>query len=246
VCKRCATLAAGKGAARGHRFEVTGEDSSHEAGELQRVRQLRGSRPGVHDGWVVGKSKRKGARTKGGSAAGGGRSEADQDALREAFSDVKPLGGRVKKRVMPSDDQRASRSSPVSARHTPTVPLLVERDSDGSVLGHRNATHPSIIDTLADPRLEIEAECDLHGMTAAEADHRVLRFVRDHQECGHRWVLIIVGKGLHSPGGKGTLREHIVGTLSKRAAARYVLAFCTAPRRHGGTGAFAVRLVDRL
>jgi DNA-nicking Smr family endonuclease len=125
-------------------------------------------------------------------------------------------------------------------------PLLVERDSDGVVLGRRKSAHASITDALEDPRLEVEAECDLHGMTVAEADREVLRFVRDHQQRGDRWVLIIVGKGLHSPDGKGTLSEHVVDTLSKRAAARYVLAFRTAPRRHGGAGALAVRLVDRL
>ena len=122
----------------------------------------------------------------------------------------------------------------------------MERDGDGTVLGRRKKAHPSISHALEDPRLEIEAECDLHGMTVAEADREVLRFVRDRQRRGDRWVLIIVGKGLHSPGGKGTLEEHIVGTLSKRAAARYVLAFRTAPSRHGGTGALAVRLVDRM
>jgi len=246
LCKRCATFESNKGGTRSRRLAVTGEDSSHEASKLHWVRQLRRRRPGVHDQWVVGKSKRKGPRDKGSSAAGGRRSESDRDALREALSDVKPLGGEAKKRVMPSDEQGSSRGSPISAARAPPEPLLVERDSDGSVLGRRKKTHPSITDTLADPRLEIEAECDLHGMTAAEADRRVLRFVRDHQQRGHRWVLIIVGKGLHSPDGKGTLREHIVGTLSKRAAARYVLAFCTAPRSHGGKGAFAVRLVDRL
>lgn len=171
---------------------------------------------------------------------------ADRDALREAFADVEPLVGRSKRRARPLNDESPMRSRPVSAKRSPTESLRVERESDGSVLGRRKKTHPSILDTLADPGLEIEAECDLHGMTSAEADREVLRFVRDQQSRGRRWVLIIVGKGLHSPGGKGMLNEHIVGTLSKRAAARYVLAFGTASRRHGGAGALAVRLVDRL
>lgn len=192
------------------------------------------------------KSKGKNGKTVGPSAPAGSRSKADRDALREALSDVKPLGRASKKRVMPSTDERPSRGTRVSAPDKLTEPLLVERDSDGLVLGRRKKAHLSIIGTLADERLEIEAECDLHGMTVAEADRAVLRFVRDHQQLGHRWVLIIVGKGLHSSDGKGALREYIVDTLSKRAAARYVLAFRTAPRRHGGSGAFAVRLVDRL
>ena len=193
-------------------------------------------RPEERLGWVVAKSKRK----------GGGRSKPDRDALKEAFSDVKPLGGGSKKRVMPSVDERPAGGPRTQAPHTPTEPLVVERDGDGAVLGRRKKAHPSITDALEDARLEVEAECDLHGMTMAEADREILRFVRDHQQRGDRWVLIIVGKGLHSPGGKGTLKEHVVSTLSKRAAARYILAFRTAPRRHGGAGALAVRLVDRL
>jgi len=195
---------------------------------------------------VVSRSKRKGSRTGKAPAVSGGRSQADRDALREALSDVKPLGRGSKKRVMPSTDERPSGRTRVSAPDKLTEPLLVERDSGGILLGRRKKAHPSITGTLADPRLEIEAECDLHGMTVGEADRAVLRFLRDHQKRGHRWVLIIVGKGLHSPDGKGTLREHIVDTLSKRAAAGYVLAFRTAPSRHGGSGAFAVRLVDRF
>ena len=194
----------------------------------------------------MGRSKRKGPGTGDGRRPGAGRSKADRDALQEAFAGVKPLGRRSKKRVMPSVDQRPSKSPRIPAPQAPTEPLLVEPDGDGTVLGRRKKAHPSISHALRDPQLEIEAECDLHGMTAPEADREVLRFVRDRQRRGDRWVLIIVGKGLHSPGGKGTLKEHVVGTLSKRAAARYVLAFRTAPGRHGGAGALAVRLVDRF
>lgn len=223
-----------------------GEHSSRRARRLQPLHRLPQRRAPVHDERVVAKSRQKGPRFGGGDRLGSNRADADRDALRKAFSDVKPLGGRSKKRAMPSNEERPSRSRPIRTKGSPAESLQVERDSDGSVLGRRKETHPSIIDALADPRLEIEAECDLHGMTKTEADREVLRFVRHHQRRGRRWVLIIVGKGLHSPGGEATLKEHIVGTLSRRAAARYVLAFGTAPRRHGGAGAFAVRLVDRL
>jgi DNA-nicking Smr family endonuclease len=122
----------------------------------------------------------------------------------------------------------------------------VERESNGIVLGRRRTAHPSITDALEDPRLEVEAECDLHGHTAREAEREVHRFVRESQRAGKRWVLVIVGKGLHSPDGKGTLKDQMVDALSKRAPARFVLAFRTAPRHLGGTGALVTRLVDRL
>lgn len=128
----------------------------------------------------------------------------------------------------------------------PTEPLLVERESNGIVSGRRSSTHGSILDTLEDPRLEVEAECDLHGHSVREAEREMHSFVRDCQQGGKRWVLIIVGKGLHSPGGKGTLKSQMVESLSKRTPSRYVLAFRTAPRHLGGTGALVARLVDRL
>ncbi len=144
----------------------------------------------------------------------------------------------------PASDSTTTSSAASPARQV--EPLVLERESNGLVLGKRNGTHRSILDALEDPRLEVQAECDLHGQTAREADREVLRFVRECQQKGKRWVLIIVGKGLHSAGGKATLKTSVANALAKRAPARYVLAFRTAPRHLGGTGALVARLVDRL
>jgi len=186
---------------------------------------------------------------KGGDRKGpvGERSEADRAALERALSDVKPLNPASKKRVMPAPGSgSAARPSSRGARIRPTESLVLEREANGIVLGKRSSTHASILDALEDPKLEVQAECDLHGQTAREAERQVLRFVREAQRSGRRWVLIIVGKGLHSPGGKATLKSSVAEALSKRAPARFVLAFRTAPRHLGGTGAFVARLVDRL
>ncbi|MGB5523167.1 MAG: Smr/MutS family protein [Polyangiales bacterium] len=186
---------------------------------------------------------------KGGDRKGpvGGRSEADRAALERALSDVKPLNPASKKRVMPAPGSgSAARPSSRGAPIRPTESLVLEREANGIVLGKRRSTHASILDALEDPKLEVQAECDLHGQTAREAERQVLRFVREAQRSGRRWVLIIVGKGLHSPGGKATLKSSVAEALSKRAPARFVLAFRTAPRHLGGTGAFVARLVDRL
>jgi DNA-nicking Smr family endonuclease len=176
-----------------------------------------------------------------------GTSKTDREALQRAFADVKPLGARTKRRVMPAAQSApAPGRAPGQAPPPPIEPLKVEREGSGVVLGKRPSTHSSILDALEDPRLEVEAECDLHGHTVREAEREVHRFVRGCQQNGKRWVLIIVGKGLHSPDGKGTLKGDIVEALSKRAPARFVLAFRSAPRHLGGTGALVARLVDRL
>ncbi|MEM7436054.1 MAG: Smr/MutS family protein [Myxococcota bacterium] len=175
------------------------------------------------------------------------RSGGDRDALREAFAGVRPLDAKAKKRVMPTDPQPpVTRSATKDQSHAARDALRLERHPDGSVTGQRPGVHSSILERLEDPRLEVDAECDLHRMTTREADRKVARFVRECQAAGDRWVLIIVGKGLHSPGGRATLREHIPMTLATREPAAYVLAFRTAPRTLGGSGALAVRLRDRL
>ena len=201
----------------------------------------------VHDRWAVARSGGKGGKDGGRTGGAGGTSKTDRDALQEAFADVKPLGGKTRKRVMPPPQSpSAPGSAPGRAPRQPGEPLRVERDGSGIVLGKRRSTHSSILDALEDPRLEIEAECDLHGHTVREAERELHRFIRDCQHSGKRWVLIIVGKGLHSPGGKGTLKAEMVDALSKGAPARFVLAFRTAPRNLGGAGALVARLVDRL
>lgn len=185
---------------------------------------------------------------RGGDSRDSGRgSSSDRDALERAFADVKPLGKGTRKRVMPAPSAPALRRPPRGAGpEGASETLLVEREGNGLVLGKRRSTHASILDALEDPKLIVDDECDLHGQTKREAEREVLRFVRDAQQDGKRWVLIIVGKGLHSPGGKGALKTSIVQALSSRGPARYVLAFRTAPRHLGGNGALVARLVDRL
>ncbi len=177
----------------------------------------------------------------------GRNSEADLSAFEEAFADVKPLGGKSPRRVtLPPDPSTARIAARRSSAPGAEVALRVERESNGIIVGRRPTVHRSILDSLEDPKLEVEARIDLHGFKAREAEREAQRFVRECQQSGRRWVLIIVGKGLHSRGGKATLKGQIVDALSQRAGSRYVLAFRTAPRHLGGTGAIVVRLVDRL
>ena len=126
------------------------------------------------------------------------------------------------------------------------VSLSVKYERDGTVTGRRKGTHQSILDALASTEVEVEASCDLHGLTGAEAAREAVRFVRASHGEGKRWLLVIFGKGLHSPGGQGTLGDHVARALSRGAGAHFVLAFRSAPQRHGGDGAFTVRLADRV
>lgn len=205
---------------------------------MQALRKLPPGPARGHDESVMaGRGSRKGGE--------GRPPKADREALRRAFADVRPLPGTSRKRVLPVPDDPPTAAAG-RAIQRPAEPILVEREGNGIILGKRRTTHSSITASLEDPRLEVQAECDLHGRTAAEAEREMHRFLRDCQQDGKRWVLVIVGKGLHSPDGKGTLKGQMVDALIHRSSARLVLAFRTAPRHLGGTGALVVRLVDRL
>ena len=174
--------------------------------------------------------------------------ETDEAAFKRAFGDVEPLPARSKKRVprSPPDSIALGPARSRGGSIGPIEPLRVEREANGLVTGRRAAVHASILAALEDPKLELENELDLHGLTRRESEREVLRFLRDAQERGERWVGIVVGKGLHSPGGRGSLRDHVATLLSAGAPARFVLAFRTAPRHLGGGGALVLRRVDRL
>lgn len=78
---------------------------------------------------------------------------------------------------------------------------------------------------------------DVHGMTAAQADASVRRFIARSR--AHRCVCIVHGRGLRSPGHVPVLKARIRDFLRHHAA---ILAFADAPRAAGGAGAVYVLL----
>jgi DNA-nicking Smr family endonuclease len=86
------------------------------------------------------------------------------------------------------------------------------------------------------------ATLDLHRHDAESARRRVLRFVAEERAKRRDVVLVVVGRGRHSPGGHAVLRTEIVDWLTTLPAAEHVLAFRTAPREHGGSGGVLVLL----
>lgn len=85
----------------------------------------------------------------------------------------------------------------------------------------------------------IQAELDLHGMTAAEARAELRTFLADARQYGFRCVRIVHGKGLGSGPAGPVLKLSVNRWLRNWNA---VLAFCSAPPADGGTGALYVLL----
>lgn len=87
--------------------------------------------------------------------------------------------------------------------------------------------------------ISIDLELDLHGLTIAYAKETLDAFLQDCRRRHARCVMIIHGKGVRSGERKPVLKRKVNYWLRLRED---VLAFCSATRRDGGTGAVYVLL----
>lgn len=100
-------------------------------------------------------------------------------------------------------------------------------------------------------KLAPERRIDLHGLTLAEAQPRLAKFILDSHAEGRRLVLVITGKGKARDSGgpiperPGVLRRHVPEWLRSGVLAAAVLDVTPAHQRHGGEGAFYVYLRRR-
>ncbi|MCX7957575.1 MAG: Smr/MutS family protein [Deltaproteobacteria bacterium] len=90
--------------------------------------------------------------------------------------------------------------------------------------------------------IAFESYLDLHGKTKDEAKSLVKNFIEQSRKSGHRCVLIIHGKGMHSKDYMPVLKEALKNWLSGKSTGRHIMAFCSAIQRDGGTGAIYVLL----
>ena len=114
----------------------------------------------------------------------------------------------------------------------------IERD-DEWVEGYRSGTTANVRRRLGGTPT---TTLDLHRHDADTARRRVASFVAGERERGRELVLVIVGRGHHSPGGQGVLRGEIADWLTTPPTSAHVLAFRTARPDLGGSGAVVVLL----
>jgi DNA-nicking Smr family endonuclease len=86
---------------------------------------------------------------------------------------------------------------------------------------------------------DIEARLDLHKLTIEQARKEVFRFLSECMEYELRTVMILHGKGDRNPDKVATLKSHIAVWLPQIDE---VMAFHSAQRHHGGTGAVYIML----
>jgi DNA-nicking Smr family endonuclease len=158
---------------------------------------------------------------------------------------VSPLKPAAK-RVPPSKPKKLGRyvpPLPAPARYASRgeVPAF-SVDDDGSFIEGARTGHEATMRDLARGRLPASASFDLHGFTSDEAEHKLHRFLARQQGMRRCVVLVVHGRGTHSAGGRGVLRDQIAAWLSGPPFAEMVLCFATARPRDGGSGATYVLL----
>jgi DNA-nicking Smr family endonuclease len=192
-----------------------------------------------------------------------GPREPDDEALllHRMYAGVTPLGGtrarvpkqEVEKPASGSAARAAQRAADAAAAEAAAVHerlrALVEgrerfevADDGRRVEGRRIDLPMDVVRRLRRGSLPVDGRLDLHGMSVREARGQLELFLRTMRSRGERCVLVIHGKGEHSPDGMGILRGEIAAWLSQGASSEHVAAFATASEHDGGEGAVYVLL----
>jgi DNA-nicking Smr family endonuclease len=176
----------------------------------------------------------------------GKRSDPDKDLFREAMRDVRPLENRA--RALP-----AKRKPPARARFTAAdrAMVLVEslqgvREDSGDfgdeISFRRAGVQDGVMRKLKRGEYRVEEVCDLHGLRVEEAKAALREFLAESLARNLRCVRIIHGKGMGS-GPRGPVIKTAVNMILRKTAP--VLAFTSARRVDGGTGAINVLLSNQ-
>lgn len=88
--------------------------------------------------------------------------------------------------------------------------------------------------------VSVSHQLDLHGLTREEALKALPRFLLSAQKKGQKAVLVITGKGNHSP--EEPVLHQAVASWLRDVGRGTILEFAPAPREMGGSGAYVVFL----
>ena len=113
---------------------------------------------------------------------------------------------------------------------------------DEPLLGRRSSVRAREFNQLRRGHLDCARKVDLHGADLSSARRRVHAELAAAARAGEACILIVHGKGHHSPDGVARLREGLANWLREPALGKIVAACSPAQPRHGGRGALYVML----
>lgn len=180
------------------------------------------------------------------------------------------LWDEIKQAILPLNRRKALKSKPRLIEISSPVfskPILWNDSTNLVAAKTRPSNTPPAISSfdrrtaqrLGRGNVEPEARIDLHGENLETARFAVLNFVFRQRQMGNRLVLVITGKGaspfarhtlhghnhFHTPEREGKLRREVPMWFHESEFRQHIIGFQPAHPRHGGGGAFYVKLRRR-
>lgn len=193
-----------------------------------------------------------------------GLSRQDLELWRQVTQGIEPIDrSRLAIPLQPDAERKPNSDGrrPQSRKPDPPPTATAIRDPEQATPVSSKEPDLSGIDRRTRQRLfrgqmEVDARIDLHGLTQAEARMALRAFLSTAQARGHRLILVITGKGdapfarhtlhsgevYHDPERQGVLRRALPQWLGERDFRDMVTGFQPAHPKHGGGGAFYVRI----
>ena len=171
------------------------------------------------------------------------RHDKDAELFRQMVGEVRPIAqdkvGPYRQKLPPRPIKRQEDEKQVIKDMMSDPIALDEIETGEELLFSRPGIQPGVMRKLRRGQLSLEAELDLHRMTANEARQAIADFLPQMSKAGKRCVRIIHGKGYGSFNKLPVLKLKLNHWLRQRDE---VLAFCSARPMDGGTGALYVLL----
>jgi len=176
--------------------------------------------------------------------------EEDAALFLEAVGEVAPV--RVQKARAPAPPPPTAGQLRVPTEEAESLARLAElvspegtfdiTDKEATIEAAVQGFDARVMKKLRAGEFSAQARVDLHGLNREEARDALERFIQASRVAGHRCVLIVTGRGLHSKDQIPVLKQGVQTWLTRGRSARQVLAFCTARPADGGSGAVYVLL----
>lgn len=174
--------------------------------------------------------------------------EEDRALFRAAMRGVRRLRTEPRMQAAPPGPRprarfaRAERQAVLNESLGFTSPLEPIAETGDALLFRRQGVSDGVLRKLRTGQYRVDAEIDLHGLTAAGVEPVLRESLADALHHGAHVLRVIHGKGLRS-GNCGPVLKLVAGNYLQRVGA--VLAFASAREVDGGSGAILVLLEGR-
>lgn len=181
-------------------------------------------------------------------------SQEDKHIWSHFIQDIVPLKNRLNTSAShteislssPKPDQDAKTQAVLTKKSISLTVNSVQKNVPQKVLPPLVSLETKVIRSLKKGKRDIEGKLDLHGMYQEEAYAAIRSFLLRSRSQGKTLVLIVTGKGNSFSSSpfeqKGVLKRMLPHWLSLPEFRSFVVGFEEASIRHGGSGAYYVRL----